>query len=501
LEGTIKRSCRSPVAEGKSIRLAPLSPNTPVSPVAVWRHMIAAARALLVPAAAIAFALASGCSSLPDVHRLVLDFRQFGKSPAVVGTEGVLTQEKKEEVFSTLLDGRASADTIEENLGVSEIVGGAPVFWGNRATLLIDGNATYTHMLKAIEDARDHVNLEIYVIEDDDVGRSFADLLLKKRAEGVTINLIYDALGCRRTPGSFFDRLREGGVNTVAFNPVAIGKLWGPNAFYHRTHRKLLIVDGMFAFTGGVNIGSAYSRSRPKRDRTSPPSDFWRDTHVMVEGPAVAAFQGLFLRTWLAYAGSPPPAAQYYPSVEAKGDEMVQVVGSGPGYAHRGTFVTYVSAVAGARKSAYITHSYFAPDAQMMKVLVDAAKRGVDVRIILPEYSDHAIVRQAARRHYRELLDAGVKIYERWGAVLHSKTAVIDGIWSTVGSTNLDLWSFVTSDEVNAVVIGRDFASDMEESFREDLVQSKEILPDEWSRRPLLDRVKEFVSDLFHYWL
>jgi cardiolipin synthase A/B len=501
LEGAIKKTHKSPLATGGFTRRPAPSPALPRPP------RITPARMIPVLTLLIGLAAASGCSSLPDVQRLLLDFRQSGKSPGVVGTEGILTPESRAEAFSALRGADGSTDAaeesprVEETVGVVEIVGGTPAFCGNKATLLVDGQVTYAHMLDAIDDAKDHVNLETYTIEDDDVGRRFADLLLKKRAQGVTINLIYDAFGCRRTPQSFFDRLREGGVSAIAFNPVVLGRLWGRSAFYRRTHKKTLVVDGTIAFTGGVNIGSAYTRSRPPRDKTSPPSDFWQDTDIMVEGPAVAAFQELFLRTWLAHSGAPPAAAHYFPPAEAKGDQMVQVVGSTHGYAQRGTYVMYVSAVALARKSVHITHSYFAPDPQMMKALVDAAKRGVDVRIILPEHSDHDIVRQAARRHYKELLDAGIRLYERSGAVLHSKTAVVDGVWSTVGSTNLDLWSFVTNDETNAVVIGRQFAHDMEDSFQKDLEQSREILPDEWNRRPLTDRAKELISDLFHYWL
>ena len=221
----------------------------------------------------------------------------------------------------------------------------------------------------------------------------------------------------------------------------------------------------------------------------------------MIEGPAVAGFQELFLRTWTDHAGAAPPGCTYFPPGEKKGDDIVQVVGSTPGYAHRGTYVMYVSAVAQARQSVHITQSYFAPDGQMMKALVEAARRGVDVRIVLPRYSDHGMVRQAGRKHYKKLLEAGVRLYEQAGAVLHSKTAVVDGVWSTVGSTNFDLWSFVTSDEMNAVVIGRRFAQDMEKNFREDLAQSKEILPGEWDERPLFDRVEEIFCDLFHYWM
>ena len=339
------------------------------------------------------------------------------------------------------------------------------------------------------------------MIEDDDIGRRFADLLLKKSAEGVAVHLIYDVFGCRRTSRSFFERLKEGGINVAEFNPMALGRMWGPNAFYRRTHRKILIVDGVVAFTGGINVGAAYLKSRPPRDRTSPPTEFWRDTDVMIEGPAVAAFQAIFLRAWLEQRGTDPVPGNYFPPVKNKGNETVQVVNSTPGCWNRGNYVMYVSAVAHARKSVYIIHSYFAPDNQMMKALIDAARRGVDVRIILPEHTDHAIVRQAARRHYQELLDAGVRIYERSGALLHSKTAVVDAIWSTVGSTNLELWSFVTSDEANAVVIGREFAADMEDSFRKDLAQSREIVADRWRERSFVEKAKEFISDLFHYWL
>jgi cardiolipin synthase len=148
-----------------------------------------------------------------------------------------------------------------------------------------------------------------------------------------------------------------------------------------------------------------------------------------------------------------------------------------------------------------MTQSYFAPDDQMMQALTDAAKRGVDVQIILPEYTDHAIVRQAGRWHYGELLKAGVKLYERSGTVLHSKSMVVDGIWSTIGSTNLELWSFVSNDEINAVILSREFAKKMESSFEEDVAESNRILPEEWAQRPLIERTKQFIFNLFNYWM
>lgn len=441
-----------------------------------------------------------GCATLPDVERLMRDF-PYGSDGQMTGnSHGLPPDEGRTRNRSACQSLDPPDEAIERNARVVAAVGGTPLFCGNKATLLIDGKETFAAMLDAIDKAKEHVNIETYMIEDDPMGRRFADLLLKKHAEGVTINLIYDPLGCRRTPESFFLRLREGGVNVLEFNPVALGRLWGPNAFYHRTHRKVLIVDGEVAFTGGLNIGLAYTKSRPRRDRTSPPSDFWRDTHVMIEGPAVAAFQELFLHTWQEQAGAPPPDMCYFPPVAITGDQMVQVADSTPGYAHRGTYVMYVSAIARAKQSVHIIQSYFAPDEQMMKALVDAAKRGLDVKIILPRYSDHGCVRQAGRKRYQELLDAGVKLYEQTGAILHSKTAVIDGVWSTVGSTNFDLWSFCTSDEVNAVVIGRAFGDRMEESFKQDMEQSTPIPPEGWRDRSLFNRASEFFCSLFSYW-
>jgi cardiolipin synthase len=356
-------------------------------------------------------------------------------------------------------------------------------------------------MLTAIREAKDHINLETYIFHDDEVGHQFAELLLKKRAEGVTVNLIYDGLGCRRTTKAFFERLRRAGVRTVEFNPVSPSGVLGGRSVFHRTHRKLLIVDGVVAFTGGINIGRVYLKSRRPGDRESPPEAFWRDTNVMVEGPAVAEFQKLFFATWESQNGPALSEAGYFPDTEQKGDHPVQVVGSTRGPMNRSTYLMYVAAIAQAKNSVHVIQSYFVPDTQMLEALTDAAKRGVDVRMILPESTDHAVVRQAGRWRYGELLRSGVKLYERQGAILHAKTAVIDGVWSTVGTTNLEMWSLAHNDEINAVVLGPEFGTLMEESFAYDLAQSREILPQEWGERPLLERAKQFFSSLLEPWL
>ncbi len=426
-----------------------------------------------------------GCSSLPDVQALIRDLQPIDDPRQTLRTAGALP---------------SVADVVRQSMEL-ETVGGTPVYHGNKVTLLNDGDETFAAMLRAMDNAREYIDLETYIIHDDDTGRRFVDLLLKKHAEGVSVNLIYDALGSRNTDRSFFERLANQGINVIEFNPLNFTRVWGANAFYRRTHRKMLVVDGEVAFTGGINIGSAYLKHPTADDGAAPPSLFWRDTHVMIEGPAVAAFEELFRRTWLDHRGVPSLIRPRVDPAERKGDQIVQIVGSMPGYNHRGSYVMYVSAVSWAQKSVHMVQSYFVPDSQMMQALIDAARRGVDVRIILPEHTDHAIVREATHSSYQSLLDAGVRLYERGNAVLHSKTAVIDGVWSTVGSTNLELWSFVTNDEANAVIIDRGFAEEMEASFQEDLAQSKEVLADEWRVRPLVERAKEFISNLFRYWM
>ncbi len=392
-------------------------------------------------------------------------------------------------------------DILREYPALMEAVGLSPPTMGNRVTLLIDGEATFRAMLRAIREAKDHINLETYIFHDDAMGRQFAKLLLKKRAEGVAVNLIYDGVGCRRTARSFFDRLRQGGVKTVEFNPVSLFRVLGGTSVFHRTHRKLLIVDGAVAFTGGINIGRAYLKSRRPGDRVSPPEAFWRDTDVMIEGPAVAEFQKLFFATWERQNGPAVAEARYFPDTGQKGDHPVQVIGSTGGSMNRATYLMYMAAIAHARKSAHIIQSYFVPDREMVEALTDAAKRGVDVSIILPGTTDHGVVRQAGRRCYGKLLGSGVKVYERQGAILHGKTACVDGVWSTVGTTNLERWSLARNDEINAVVLGPEFGAVMEESFADDLSQSRQILPEEWGERPLLERAKQFFAGLLDSWL
>ena len=353
-------------------------------------------------------------------------------------------------------------------------------------------------MFKAIQSAGDHINFETYLFDDDNIGRRFADLLLEKQEQGVQVNLIYDSVGSQNTPAAFFKHLRDSGIEVLEFNPVNPLKAKKIDFLTHRDHRKILIVDGKIAFTGGVNISGVYSSSPSGQGSDGQP---WRDTHVRIEGPAVAEFQKLFLDTWKRQKGPELALKNYFPELKQQGNELIQVIGSTHGEKNRVTYIMYVSAITFAEKSMDLTNAYFVPDEQAMTAFTDAAKRGVDVRLIVPGASNHGLVFYAGRSRYEDLLESGVKLYERQGGMLHAKTAVIDGIWSTVGSTNLDLWSFARNDEVNAVVLGREFAAEMEAMFAADIAASHEIRREEWRSRPLTSRIKEWLARLFSYWL
>jgi cardiolipin synthase len=424
------------------------------------------------------------------------------KAPEIIGPHGQLSPKMSKAVMERLKKQVGPTDILERHVALLESIGGSPLVAGNKATLLVDGPATYDAMFKAIRSAKDHINLETFIFEDDEVGHHFADLLLQKQAEGVQVNLIYDSLGGMRTPAAFFQRLRDGGIKTLEFNPLNPAKARKKWLLTHRDHRKILIVDGSVAFTGGINISRVYSSSSLSgQQHEKNIQEAWRDTQVQIEGPAVAEFQKLFLETWAREKGPELSEKNYFPTLKREGNDLVEVVGSTPGQQNRITYIMYVSAFLYAEHFIHLTNSYFVPDKQTIKALRNAARRGVDVKIILPGISDEATVFYAGRSHYTHLLKSGVKLYEHRDAMLHAKTAVIDGVWSTAGSTNIDLWSFLRNDEVNAVILGPDFAVEMEALFEKDIANSNQIILEQWKERPRGDRINEWLARLLQYWL
>ncbi len=381
------------------------------------------------------------------------------------------------------------------------------LYANNSAQLLIDGPRAFAAMFAAIESARHSVLLQSYIVEDTGIAQRLGALLAKKRAQGVQVALLYDDLGSFGTAPEYFDALRTAGVAVCALHPVNPLKRPGYWSITRRDHRKILAVDRETAFTGGINISAVYaSGSFGRGGRARPPADAteqgWRDTQMQLKGPAVAALDDLVRAAWAAQgcegtlalpAGL--PAAKAAPV--AAGSNVVRIIPSSPDGASNRIYTLLLTAIDAAQRSVFLTMAYFAPGQDMVDALCDAARRGVDVQLVLPARSDFAPVLHAGRGWYDRLLSAGVKVHELQDAVLHAKTAVIDGVVSTVGSSNMDWRSFAGNDEVNAVVLGEDFGDAMTRMFRQDVQDSQPITLAAWRERGLVQRGRETLARWF----
>jgi cardiolipin synthase A/B len=444
---------------------------------------------------------AAGCSGLPTVMPGAPPPSTAGVQ--LVGARGPLSNEQSRAVLARLSSNGADTNVFDRHLALEESVVDSPLTTGNQVLLLKDGPATFAAMLRAIAAAQDHIHMETYILDDDSVGQGFAQALLAKQRQGVQVRLMHDSVGTLGTPAAFFDALRAGGVQVLAFNPVSPLQARAPWQINQRNHRKLLIVDGLTAFMGGINISSVYSGGSTGRNPRPRPdgSLAWRDTDVQLQGPAVAELQKLFLAGWAQQQGPALTGTQHFPPTVAAGREVVRVIGSSPLEPFSRIYATLLSAINSAETSVQITMAYFVPDPQLLRALQDACERGVQVRLILPSSSDSWLVLHAGRSHYTRLLQAGVRIFERQGAILHAKTALIDGVWATVGSTNLDWRSFLHNHELNTVVLGPDFGQQLQTMFDQDLAAADEVLLAQWRRRGLAPRAKEVFARWWEYWL
>jgi cardiolipin synthase A/B len=447
------------------------------------------------------------CSSVPI---LVPDMAiQSPKKISLENANGVISPVQSKKIIEKIKKDGFETNIFDKHLALISSVIGSPLMVGNKVDLLVDGQSTYAAMLSAIENAKDHINMETYIFEDDEIGQQFSTILIAKQQSGVQVNLIYDSAGSHGTPKTFFDKLKVTGVHVLEFNPINPlnkRKDWEWN---ERDHRKLLIVDGKVAFVGGINISSVYSsgsfsgsfsgssKQASKQSKDGEISVPWRDTHLQLSGPVVAEFQKMFTQTWAQQKGEALPAKEYFPELTNQGNEIVRAIGSNPDEAYSQIYATLLSAINSAETQVYLTNAYFVPDPQLLAALKDAVKRGADVRLLLPEKTDSSLVFYASRSYYDELLSANVKIYEHKVALLHAKTALIDGVWSTVGSTNLDWRSFVNNQEINAVILGQGFGAQMQNLFEKDLASSEQIILEEWRKRSIGARIKEQSARLW----
>ena len=460
-------------------------------------------------ACALFAAALSGCSTLPVITPDMAPANP--ESVQLQAANGrILSPERSREIIARLGNGNGS-DILGRHLALEQAVSGSPLVVGNKVALLENGPTTYEAMFDAIASARDSINMETYILDDDVVGQRLAEALIAKQRAGVQVNLIHDAVGTLRTKKEYFQRLRDAGISVVTFNPVnplAAKAGWDVN---QRDHRKLLVVDGRSAILGGINISSVYSSSPGRGSAGGSPFSSgggdkksglpWRDTDLLIEGPVVAELQKLFFETWNAQKGPTPAERAYFPVLQPKGRAVVRAIGSSPDEPYSQIYVTLISAINSAESEILLTNAYFVPDPQLMRAMIAAVARGVDVRLIVPSTSDSSLVFHAGRAHYETLLKGGVKLYERREALLHAKTGVIDGVWATVGSTNLDWRSFLHNQELTAVVLGAEFGARMRDAFERDLAASEQITLEAWQHRPLTTRAKEMFARLWEYWL
>ncbi|MBS1189799.1 MAG: putative cardiolipin synthetase [Rhodocyclaceae bacterium] len=469
-----------------------------------WRLAPGPRRHFLAAAAALAAALLAGCVAPAAVPVARPAGARGPAAVRVIDEKGPLEGQQAAGAVRHL-ESKGDTSLLAHHLAHVEHAIQAPLTLGNDARLLIDGPQALGAMMEAMARARDSINLETYILEADESGQRLADLLIQKRAEGVKVNVLYDSVGAITTPPEYFRRLADAGVAACEFNPVNPLKANGNGGWRinNRDHRKLLIVDGRTAFTGGVNISAVYeSSSFSRRHRKPTPKEGWRDTHVEVRGPVVAEFQRLFLTTWEEQRCTPKLAADsYFPPPERQGDRAMRLLAADPGNGRTEFYVVLLSAINHSESRAWLTYGYFVPDQPMLQALKGAARRGVDVRLVLPGFSDFWAPFNAGRSRYRTLLADGVRIFERRDALLHAKTAVIDGVWSSIGSTNLDWRSFVHNYEADLLILDPAFAREMEALFRQDESASHEIGLAEWRHRGLAPRLKEWAARWWEYLL
>ncbi|HET9368265.1 MAG TPA: phospholipase D-like domain-containing protein [Candidatus Udaeobacter sp.] len=339
---------------------------------------------------------------------------------------------------------------------------------GNNITTLVNGDEIFPAMLRAIRSAKRSINLETYVFWDGQIGREFTEALAERAQAGVHVNAILDAQGTRKMGSQNLARLRDAGVQVVKYHTA----FWpDPRRYNNRSHRKLLIVDGRIGFIGGAGIADLWSGNAD-----SP--RHWRDNHYKVTGPVVAQLQATFMANWLKTRGTVLHGPDYFPPLESTGPYLAQGIRSG---AHNENLdLMYLLAIASAQHNLRIENAYFLPDDLMRKELVAAAERGVKVEIVVPgKHIDQKLVRAASKRHWPELIKAGVKIFEYEPTMLHAKLMIVDDVFVSVGSGNFDNRSIRLNDEANLDVLDRQFAAEQTRLFEMDRRRSGEVTVDE----------------------
>ncbi|MCU1285978.1 MAG: phospholipase D/Transphosphatidylase [Acidobacteriales bacterium] len=356
----------------------------------------------------------------------------------------------------------------------------------NKIQVLPNGENFYKAELATIAQAQHSVNIEAYIFQKGEVAQKFIDSLTERARNGVKVKLVIDALGSFSNSKEYFKSLTDAGGEVNWYHPL---RWYNWDRANNRTHRELMVIDGKKAFIGGAGIADHWLNDKGDKKR-------WRDTMVLIEGPAVSALQGTFVENWLESSGQIISGIDYFPLIQGEGSSPAMVVNStaSQGGSTRAR-VLFQALLASSKSTIYMSSPYFLPDGDVRDELVRAVKRGVSVKIITPgKSSDHAVTRSSSRRLYGDLLQNGVQIYEYQPTMIHAKILVVDGKWSVVGSTNMDNRSFQLNDEVNLAAFDGDMSRRLTEDFMNDLQASQLVTYEDWKKRPILERLTESLG-------
>jgi cardiolipin synthase len=365
---------------------------------------------------------------------------------------------------------------------------GPALIGGNRIENLENGEGIFPAMLAAIQGAQTSINMETYIYWSGDIGQKFAKALEERARAGVKVHVLIDWAGSQKIKDELLEEMKEAGIQVELYHPLHWFHL---SRVINRTHRKLLVVDGRVGFTGGVGIADQWMGQ-------AQDPDHWRDSHYKVEGPAVAQMQAAFLDNWVKTTGKVLQGAEYFPALESRGNADAQVFTSSPSGGGDSMQLMYLLSIAAAEKSIDLSAAYFVPDELTRQVMIEALKRGVKIRIIVPgKHMDVELVRKASRSGWGELLQAGAMIHEYGPTMFHCKMLIVDRLLVSVGSTNFDNRSFRLNDEANLNVYDGEFAARVGDIYEQDLAKSKQITYEQWQNRPLREKMMEKLASVF----
>lgn len=362
-------------------------------------------------------------------------------------------------------------------------------YQGNLVEILRDGQATFDSIFNALESAQRFIHLQYYIYEDGVLADRLADIFDRKIKEGVEIRIIYDGIGSRKLSRKHIRHLRHIGVQIYGFLPIRLKQF--VTSFNYRNHRKIVIVDGVIGYTGGINVSDKYIHG-------DPDLGMWHDLHVKLEGPIVKSLQAVFAMDWC-FVSQQDELLQndYFPDVKPRGNATIQMVVGGPDSDFSAVRQAYFTLINQARDYIYITNSYVIPGTAILESLRNAALSGRDVRLLVPINSDSTVVKWSIRSYFEEMLQAGVRIFLYKDGFLHSKTIVVDDTVSSIGTANLDIRSFEQNFEVNGIFYDRNVALKLKEYFLEDCTQSEELNYSEFLHRPTREKMIEGVARMF----